>query len=80
MLGVQGANTYYLNYLRGDKERLGMEQDEPMCDNKVPREGIIIRTDSSDGLVAYKLKTEAFRNRELKDIDNGDVDIEMAEN
>lgn len=80
LLGVQGANIYLLNYLRGDKERLGMEQDEPMCDNKVPREGIVVRTDSSDELVAYKLKTEAFRKRELKDIDNGEVDIEMAEN
>lgn len=63
-----------------DKKRLGMEGNEYLCKNKVPREGIVVRCDNSEIPEAYKLKTEKFFARERKLIDEGKVDIEMFEN
>lgn len=63
--------------LRKDSVRFGMEEIEPLCANKVPREGIVIRIDNDPVAEAYKLKTEKFRKWELKKIDDGEVDMEM---
>jgi hypothetical protein len=56
-----------------------MEQMEPMCINKVPREGFVIRKANDPIKEAWKLKTTAFGLREASQIDKGEVDIEMAE-
>jgi hypothetical protein len=56
-----------------------MEQMEPMCINKVPREGFVIRKANDPIKEAWKLKTTAFRMREAKQIDAGEVDMEMVE-
>ena len=66
-----------LERLRNDVEHFGMEKAEPMCKNKVPKEGVILRIDNDPIAEAYKLKTDAFRKHELKAIDAGEVDIEM---
>jgi hypothetical protein len=50
-----------------------------MCINKVPREGFVIRKANDPIKEAWKLKTDAFRMREAKQIDAGEVDMEMAE-
>ena len=67
-----------LEALKVEKKFL-MEQMEPMCINKVPREGFVIRKANDPIKEAWKLKTTAFRLREASQIDKGEVDIEMAE-
>lgn len=63
--------------LKNDKEHFGMELNEPLCKNKVPREGIVIRIDHDPVVQAFKLKTDAYALKEAKDMDAGVVDIEM---
>ena len=65
--------------MMNDKEHFGMEQNEPMCKNKVPREGIVLRINGDPMAEAFKLKTTAFREKERSAIDKGYVDIEMQE-
>ena len=66
--------------LAGDKKRLGMEKNEPLCIfNKVPREGICLRIDNDPIAECFKLKTEKFKWREQKLIDEGEVDAEMMQ-
>lgn len=67
-----------LKSLQVDKE-FGMEQNEPMCKNKVPREGIVIRVDNDPLAEAFKLKCQKFLTRESKAIDAGEVDIELQQ-
>ncbi len=58
----------------------GMEQDEPMCRNKVPREGFCLRIDNDIIDECFKLKCLKFLNRESKLIDDGVIDdFEMQE-
>ena len=66
-----------LQALKNDKEHFNMEMDEPLCKNKVPREGVVIRIDNDPLKQAFKLKTDYFYGRESKMVDNGEVDIEM---
>lgn len=68
-----------LKRLKEDKERFGMEEDEPLNKKRVPREGIVIRKDGDPICEAYKLKCSNFLLRESKSIDKGEVDIEMME-
>lgn len=67
-----------LEALKNEKKFL-MEEMEPMCINKVPREGFVIRKAHDPIKEAWKLKTTAFGFREAKLIDAGEVDMEMAE-
>lgn len=66
-----------LQAMKNDKQTLGMELREPLCNAKVPREGIVLRIDHDRTQEAWKLKTDAFFAREQKLIDAGEVDIEM---
>lgn len=68
-----------LQEMMNDKEHFGMEELEPMCTNKVPREGIVLRIDNDPFAEAFKLKCLAFREREAKAMDKGEVDIEMQD-
>jgi hypothetical protein len=61
------------------EKRFLMEQLEPMCTNKVPREGFVIRKANDPIKRAFKLKTDMFKFREAKQIDAGEVDMEMEE-
>lgn len=67
-----------LEALKVEKKFL-MEQMEPMCINKVPREGFVVRKANDPIKRAFKLKTTKFFEREAKQIDAGEVDIEMAD-
>ena len=67
-----------LEALKNEKKFL-MEEMEPMCINKVPREGFVIRKANDPIKRAFKLKTTKFFEREAKQIDNGEVDIEITE-
>lgn len=71
-------NENILECLKSDK-KFGLEQNEPLCKNKVPREGICIRIDKDPINQTFKLKSSKFLDRESKAIDNNEVDIEMQE-
>lgn len=68
-----------LQALKNDKEHFGMEMDEPLCINKVPREGIVIRIDDDEKAEAFKLKTDRFYFAEGEAVSRGEVDVEMAD-
>lgn len=70
-------NENVLEELRNDKKHFGMEKDEPLCENKVPREGICIRINDDETNENFKLKCQKFYDREKKLIDEGEVDVEM---
>lgn len=70
-------SNFYMS-LMNDKN-FYMEEDEPLCNNKVPREGLIIRINDDEQLEAFKAKTEYFREWERKGIDNGEIDTEILE-
>lgn len=65
--------------MQNDKEHFCMELYEPLCDIKVPREGIVLRIDDDPVNEAFKLKTVKFREKEKSLIDNGEVDMEMMD-
>lgn len=56
-----------------------IEADEPLCRNKVPREGVVVRIQGDEVAEAFKLKSLRFLEREKKAIDKGEVDMEMQE-
>lgn len=70
-------NATILERMKEDVEHFGMEKNEPMCNSKVPREGIVIRIDNDVRSEAFKLKCQNFLYKEAKEIDAGNVDIEM---
>lgn len=72
-------NENVLEALKNDKIHFGMEENEPLCKNKVPREGLVFRIDGDDKTAAMKLKCLKFYERERKAIDKGEVDTEMEE-
>jgi len=59
-----------------DLERNYNEKDCFMCNNKVPEEGIVVRKESLFNFEAYKLKSFNFLERETKELDSGESDIE----
>lgn len=71
-------NENVLEELRNDKKHFGMEKDEPLCENKVVREGLCIRIDDDETNENFKLKCQKFYDREKKLMDEGEVDIEMG--
>lgn len=57
-----------------------MEKNEPLCKNKVPREGIVLRIDNDEIAEAFKLKCLTFLGKEAELMDKGEVtDIEMEQ-
>ena len=62
-----------------NEKKFYMEEEEPLCRNHVPREGLVLRKDNDPVKEAFKLKTMKFRNKEAKAIDSGEADIEMQE-
>lgn len=72
-------NHWHENVLECLKNDFGMEQNEPLNNKKMPREGIVLRKDGDPVAEAFKLKTNAFLLLESKAIDKGEVDIEMSE-
>ena len=69
-----------LEHMKQDVDRLGMEQNEPLCRNKIPREGICLRIDSDPVNECFKLKCLSFLNAEAKLIDKGETsDVEMVQ-
>jgi hypothetical protein len=70
----------FLERIKNDKENFGMELNEPMCRNAVPREGIVIRKQDDPINEAFKLKCLKFLGKEATEMDKGvTTDMEMAE-
>jgi hypothetical protein len=67
-----------LEALKNDK-MFGMEEMEPLNITKMPREGIVIRIQDDPVAEAFKLKCIKFLEKEAKNIDKGEVDMEMIE-
>ena len=64
--------------MKADKEKFGMELREPLCKNKVPREGVVIRKVGDPIARAWKLKTAAHYAMECKENDSGETVSEDA--
>jgi hypothetical protein len=67
-------NDNFLARLASDKN-FYMEQPSPSCNNKVPHEGIVIKVENMRS-EAFKLKCFAFLDKEGKELDKGEVNIE----
>ena len=78
---ISTAEHWHENILEALKveKRFLMEELEPMCINKVPREGFVIRKANDPIKESWKLKCNKFFIREAAQIDAGEVDIEMTE-
>ena len=72
-------NAELLERIKKDSDRFGMEKDEPLCRNKVPREGVCIRIMNDPVSECFKLKALRFLGKEAEMIDKGEVDMELSE-
>lgn len=68
-----------LESMRNDKKHFNMEKNDPICHNKVPFEGVVLRIDDDELSEAFKLKCQKFLSKEREEIDKGEVDMEMAD-
>ena len=65
------------NFIRKLEEDYN-EKDCHMCNNKVPEEGIVVRKEQLFSCESYKLKSFAFLQKESKQLDSGEENIEDA--
>lgn len=67
-------------WLKNFKDKLAlyshMEKRDPLCVNKVPFEGLVIRKETFKDLCVYKLKANAFFELETKMLDEDYIGIE----
>jgi len=56
-----------------------LEQMCPYNRNEVPAEGVVVRIDQLEESKAFKLKSYLFLQKETKDLDSGEADIETQE-
>lgn len=69
-------NENVLAAMKNDKEHFGMEQLEPMCKNKVWREGVVVRINNDEKVEAFKLKCANFLYDEMKAVEKGNVNFD----
>ena len=55
----------------------GMEALEPLCNNKTPREGIVLRIIGDPIAEAFKLKCISFLEKEAKQVDKGELNLDV---
>ena len=60
--------------LANDKN-FNMEMNSPSCNNKVPHEGLVIKIENMKS-EAFKLKCFKFLDKEGKELDKGETNIE----
>lgn len=53
-----------------------MEKNDPLCKNKVPYEGHVIRVERFGDIEVYKIKANAFYEHESKMLDNDDIGMD----
>ena len=78
---IKVSDHWHENVLEALKvePKFKMEEYEPLCKIKVPREGIVIRIDDDPVNEAFKLKCVRFLGLEKEAMDKGEVDIEMTQ-
>ena len=64
----------FISMLSNDKDFF-MEENSPTCDNNVPHEGVVIKLENMKS-EAFKLKCFKFLDKEGKDLDKGEINIE----
>lgn len=69
----------FLDFLKKSSKYGMNDQMCKFCNNEVPSEGIVIRIDHLKESEAYKLKNFRFLERESKDLDAGEVNIEDSQ-
>lgn len=69
---------WHENFLQ-KAEKYYLERDCTMCKNKVPNEGVVLRIDKAFDYEAYKLKSFRFLEKETKELDKGEIDIETEQ-
>jgi len=69
----------FLDKLKNDKKKFYMECYSPHSFNKVPHEGIVIRNDSYNDMLALKLKCDLHYQWDSLQLDKGEIDIETQE-
>lgn len=74
--GTALKQTYGLSLIKELKERFKLDEDCPLCNNPVPREGIVIRFLDVPYAETYKLKGFRFLEKESRQLDEGREDIE----
>lgn len=72
-------NKNILARMKADRKLILMEEDEPMCKNKVPREGVVVRIVGDKFVRAWKLKSLRHYGKEAEAHDKGEVDMEEME-
>ena len=55
----------------------GMEELEPLCNNKTPREGVVLRIVGDPIAEAFKLKCISFLEKEAKQVDKGEINLDV---
>lgn len=73
------TNSFNPDYLLEDLASVYLEGDCKHCKNKVPAEGIVVRIDGRSSYSAFKLKSKRFLERETKELDKGEANIEDEE-
>lgn len=76
---IDEHNHWHENVLarmKADRDKFLMEEDEPLCKNKVPREGVVVRIIGDKFARAWKLKTARHYAKEAEQHDKGEADIE----
>ncbi len=77
---IDTENHWHENVLEAlkNEKKFDMEENEPLCKNKVPAEGFVLRKYKDTVLRASKLKCNSFLVGEMIRMDAGDVDVEMS--
>lgn len=77
---IDTENHWHENVLEAlkNEKKFDMEENEPLCKNKVPAEGFVLRKYKDTVLRASKLKCNSFLVGEMIRMDAGEVDVEMT--
>ena len=78
LFDISEEEHWHENFLAAMMEKY-LEMDCDMCNNKVPKEGVILRKDDPFEWLALKLKSFRFLEGESKQLDSGEVDLETQE-
>lgn len=69
----------FVRRMKTDSEKFGMDLKEPLCKNKVWREGLVIRIENDPIQEAFKIKSDLYFEQEKKDMDKGVITGDMLE-
>jgi len=75
-ISPQRLDNYNTDVFFDDLSKLFLEKDCIYCTIPVPAEGIVVRLEGKETFSAYKLKAKRFFERETKELDKGEVNIE----